>query len=60
MEPSNTLAYAPGLEHHHLTMNMLGGHGCRLERERYGGMLEKIEKGNAVGGGDIRPEIPKR
>ena len=29
-EPITPLDYAPGSEHHHLTMSMLGGHGCRL------------------------------
>ena len=41
VDPSATLSYAPGLEHHHPTMSMLGGHGCWLDiyiyidRERY-------------------------
>ena len=33
MEPSATLAYAQGSEHHHPTVSMLGGHGGQLEIE---------------------------
>ena len=32
MEPSATLAYAQGSEHHHPTVSMIGGHGGQLER----------------------------
>ena len=32
MDPNDPLAYAPGLEIHHPTMSMLGGHGGQLER----------------------------
>ena len=32
-EPNDCLAYALGLELHHLIMSKLGGHGDRLERE---------------------------
>ena len=32
MEPRAHLDSATGLEHHHPTMSMLGGHGFRLEK----------------------------
>ena len=34
-EPNAPLTYALGSEHHHPIMSKLGGHGGRLERERY-------------------------
>ena len=34
MDPNVPLDYAPGLELHHPIMSTLGGHVCRLERER--------------------------
>ena len=34
MEPSFPLSYAPGLERRHPTMNMIWGHGGRLEKKR--------------------------
>ena len=33
-EPNSSLASAPGLELHHLIINMVGGHRGQLERER--------------------------
>ena len=34
MEPGATLAYDPGLEHHHSIMSTIGGNGGRLYIER--------------------------
>ena len=32
-EPNDPLSYAPGSEHQHLNMSMVGGHGGQLDRE---------------------------
>ena len=42
MKPSDPLAYAPGLEHHHLTMSTLGGHGLQLERWSWDTIVGKL------------------
>ena len=33
-DPNSPLAYVLVLDHHHLNMSKLGGHGSQLERER--------------------------
>ena len=33
-EPNSPISYAPGSEHHHLTMSTIGRHGGQLEKER--------------------------
>ena len=32
-EPNDPISYAPGLEHQHPNMSMVGGHGGQLEIE---------------------------
>ena len=34
-DPNDPLAYAPGLEHHHPIMSMIGDPGGKLERDIY-------------------------
>ena len=33
-EPNAPIVYAPGSEHHHLTMSKIGRHGYQLDIER--------------------------